>query len=108
MKFCSLKSAANSRRAYNLGSIETFMRIVESGKGVTFIPELAISQLTEEQSKLVRPFAHPIPSREIIMMTGKSFVRNTLLQFLISTIQNALPQEMIISHNIKKNNVVKI
>ncbi|EFN90829.1 hydrogen peroxide-inducible genes activator [Prevotella amnii] len=108
MKFCSLKSAANSKRAYNLGSIETFMRIVESGKGVTFIPELAISQLTEEQSKLVRPFAHPIPSREIIMMTGKSFVRNTLLQFLISTIQNALPQEMIISHNIKKNNVVKI
>ncbi len=32
VKFCHLKSAAKSKKAYNLGSIETFMRIVESGK----------------------------------------------------------------------------
>ena len=43
VKFCHLKSAAVSKKAYTLGSIETFMRIVENGKGVTFIPEMAIS-----------------------------------------------------------------
>lgn len=37
VKFCQLKSATLSKKSYNLGSIETFMRIVEKGKGVTFI-----------------------------------------------------------------------
>ena len=48
-----------SQMAYRLGSMETFMRMVESGKGITFIPELAVAQLTEEQRQLVRPFAIP-------------------------------------------------
>ena len=45
--------------AYRLGSMETFMHMVESGKGITFIPELAVMQLSEEQKELVRPFAIP-------------------------------------------------
>jgi LysR family hydrogen peroxide-inducible transcriptional activator len=36
VKFCHLKAASRSKRAYTLGSIETFMRIVENDKGVTF------------------------------------------------------------------------
>ncbi len=94
-KFCSLKAAAKSKRAYTLGSIETFMRIVESGKGVTFIPELATLQLTQEQKKLVRPFAMPVPTRQIVMITGKSFIRKTLLQFIIENIRAAIPKEML-------------
>lgn len=43
-----------SQMVYRLGSMETFMRMVENGKGITFIPELAVVQLTEEQRKLVR------------------------------------------------------
>lgn len=108
VKFCSLKSVANSKRAYNLGSIETFMRIVESGRGVTFIPELALSQLTEEQRALVRPFAYPIPSREIIMMTGKNFVRSTLLHFLVTAIQDTLPQAMLAQLQTTKHKTIGI
>ena len=70
VKFCHLKSAAVSKKAYTLGSIETFMRIVENGKGVTFIPEMAISQLEDSQKRLVRPFALPEPRREIVMITA--------------------------------------
>lgn len=83
VKFCHLKSAAKSKKAYNLGSIETFMRIVESGKGVTFIPELALKQLTEVQKELVRSFAHPIPTRNIILLTQKNFLRTSLRQLVI-------------------------
>lgn len=95
VKFCQLKSASQSKKAYNLGSIETFMRIVENGKGVTFIPELALRQLTEEQKKLVRPFAIPIPTREIVMMTTRNFIRQTLLQMLIENIRASVPQYML-------------
>lgn len=44
--------------AYRLGSLETFMRMVESGNGVTFIPELATLQLSEEQKSwyVLSPF----------------------------------------------------
>lgn len=92
--YCKLEAATTSKKAYTLGSIETFMRIVENGKGLTFIPELAVSQLTEQQKKLVRSFALPIPTREIVMLTGKNFIRITLRQLLIDTIKNAVPQEM--------------
>ena len=94
VKFCHLKSAARSKKSYNLGSIETFMRIVENGKGVTFIPQLALSQLTDGQKRLVRPFAHPVPSREIILMTSPSFIRRTLLGMFAGWIKDSLPEEI--------------
>ena len=90
-----LKSAAKSKKAYNLGSIETFMRIVESGKGVTFIPELALEQLTEVQEELVRPFAHPIPTRDIILLTQKNFLRTSLRQLVIDKIRASVPAGML-------------
>lgn len=101
VKFCHLKSAVKSKKAYNLGSIETFMRIVESGKGVTFIPELALQQLTDVQKELVRPFAHPIPTRSIVLLTQKNYIRTTQLQLIIDRIQASIPAEMLQSGKIK-------
>jgi LysR family hydrogen peroxide-inducible transcriptional activator len=93
--FCHLKAAARSKKAYTSGSIETFMRIVESGKGVTFIPELATLQLSPVQKELVKPFALPVPTRQIVMLTGKSFIRKTLLQLIIDEIRTAVPTGML-------------
>lgn len=95
VKFCQLKAATKSKKAYNLGSIETFMRIVESGKGVTFIPELALDQLYDSQKELVRPFAHPIPTREVVFLTSKNFIRTTLRKLLIEKIMQAVPEHML-------------
>ena len=82
VRFCQMKSARASQLAYHLGSMETFMRMVESGKGVTFIPELAVLQLGDIQKELVRPFAIPCPTRQIVMLTNKNFIRHTLLEAL--------------------------
>ncbi|MDY6206372.1 MAG: LysR substrate-binding domain-containing protein [Prevotella sp.] len=95
VKFCQLKGASKSQHAYTLGSIETFMRIVENGKGVTFIPELAVYQLNDQQKQHVRPFAIPIPSRDIIFMTGKNFIRHHLLNLIKQEIQGAVPKNML-------------
>jgi len=95
VKFCQLKAATRSKRAYNLGSIETFMRIVENGKGVTFIPELILRQLNEQQKQLVKPFALPVPTREIVMMTEKNFIRTTLLNTVMESIRLSVPKEML-------------
>ena len=74
---------------------ETFMRMVESGKGITFIPELAVMQLTEEQRQLVRPFAIPRPTRQVVLVTNKDFIRHSLLCVLKEEIKAAVPKEML-------------
>lgn len=95
VRFCQLKSARASQLAYRLGSMETFMRMVEGGKGVTFIPGLAVLQLSPAQQELVRPFAIPRPTRRIVMLTTPDFIRHTLLDMLVHEIQSAVPAEML-------------
>lgn len=99
VKYCQLKAAKSSQSAYSLGSIETFMRIVENGQGVTFIPELATMQLTPTQKELVRPFAIPIPTREVVMATSKVFVRQSLLNMIVGQIRNSVPEKMLKLNN---------
>ena len=92
VKFCNLKGARKSKTTYSLGSIETFMRMVEGGMGITFIPELALWQLSDRQMELVRPFALPEPSREIVLVTGKNYLRKTLVNLLVKEICSCLPE----------------
>ncbi|MGN1376553.1 MAG: hydrogen peroxide-inducible genes activator [Prevotella sp.] len=99
IRFCNLKSAKASKETYSLGSIETFMRMVESGLGMTFIPELAVEQLSDAQRQLVRPFALPIPTREIVMITNRSFVRHSVREALINAIVSSVPPCMLKLNN---------
>ena len=99
VKFCSLKSAQVSKNTYSLGSIETFMRMVEGGKGVTFIPELALEQLTDSQRQLVRPFALPIPTRQVVALTTKSFVRLSQLRLVVDAVRKNVPERMLKMNN---------
>ena len=75
------------------------MRMVESGLGMTFIPELALEQLSESQKQLVRPFALPIPTREIVFMTNRSFLRHSVLQALTDAVVKSVPPRMLKLNN---------
>ena len=95
MRFCQMEKVKLRQAAYQLGSLETFMRMVEGGNGITFIPELAIYQLSDQQKELVRPFAIPRPAREIVWVTRKDFIRHTIANLLIRNIKEHIPQEML-------------
>lgn len=95
VRFCQMKSSQTSQLAYNLGSMETFMRMVESGMGITFIPELAEMQLSDQQRELVRPFAIPVPTRQLLLITRRDFIRQTLLDVIVKEIQASIPKEML-------------
>ena len=99
VKFCNLKSANESKSKYSLGSIETFMRMVESGQGVTFIPELALSQLSDSQKRLVRPFALPIPVRDVVLLTTKNFVRHSIANLIVESVKSNVPKSMLSYNN---------
>ena len=95
VRFCSIKAKQNSKLTYQLGSMETFMRMVESGKGMTFVPELAIDQMSDAQKELVRPFAIPTPARHIVMLTDKTFIRQSLINAVQADIQASIPKSML-------------
>lgn len=94
MRFCQMEKVKLHQAAYRLGSLETFMRMVEGGNGITFIPELATLQLNDEQKELVRPFAIPKPTREIVWVTRKDFIRNQIAGILIDVIKKSVPKAM--------------
>lgn len=95
MRFCQREQVKLHQAAYHLGSLETFMHMVESGYGMTFIPELATLQLCPEQKDLVLTFAIPRPTREIYFVTRKDFVRFALSKLLIEHIRESVPKEML-------------
>ena len=88
--------------AYRLGSLETFMRMVESGSGMTFIPELATHQLSERQQELGRPFAIPVPTIAIVWVTRKDFVRHQMARLVIDTIRKSVPKSMLTLQPVQK------
>lgn len=94
-RFCQLQAARASQQAYRLGSMETFMRMVESGKGITFVPGLAVLQLGEAQRELVHPFAIPRPARRIVLLTRPDSIRHSLLAMLVEEIRKSVPREML-------------
>ncbi|WP_102408415.1 hydrogen peroxide-inducible genes activator [Parabacteroides bouchesdurhonensis] len=95
MRFCQMEKVKLHQASYRLGSLETFMRMVESGNGITFIPQLATYQLSNEQKELIRPFAIPKPTREIVWVTRKDFIRHTIAGILIESIKKSVPKEML-------------
>lgn len=94
IRFCQLEAVKLSQMSYRLGSMETFMRMVERGKGITFIPELATDLLADSQRLLVRPFAIPRPTRSIVLITAKDFIRVGLLGILKEAIRHSIPEPM--------------
>ena len=99
VKFCQLKAADKSKSNYLLGSIETFMRMVESGNGITFIPELALEQLSPQQKELARPFGLPIPVREVVMLTTEKFIRKAVQDTITDAIVTHVPERMLRLNN---------
>ncbi|MBL7982465.1 MAG: hydrogen peroxide-inducible genes activator [Flavobacteriales bacterium] len=73
---------------YSSGSIETLKRMVNSGSGVTLVPELSVSP----DDKNVRRFASPEPVREVVMVVRKPFVRRKALEALADAIRAAVPK----------------
>ena len=95
VRFCNINAQRKENLTYRLGSMETFMRMVEQGEGITFVPELALDQMSDRQKELVRPFAIPSPARKIIILTDKKFIRHSLIDTLTSEIQASIPSSML-------------
>ena len=78
---CNLKE--NSLKPKNLdfmaSNINTLVQMVDKVGGLTVLPELAVSQLQENQKDKIHRFKKPFPSREISMIYYKPTYKQKIL-----------------------------
>ena len=80
---------------YESDSIESLKRIVKLQKGLTVIPEMAGWDLQESEKKMLKPFAHMTPVREISLVVNRTFLKKKLIDTLHQTITGSLPAHML-------------
>lgn len=103
LNLCNLKNIVNTEFTYEAGSIETLINIVDSNNGITIIPEMALTHLTEKQRLNVRFFRNTQPVREISLMTRKDFLRERLIDIIEEEIKMSVPaslQDMTLQKNL--------
>ncbi len=90
----SAQTDKNQHLVYRSNSIESLRRIVESKKGVTFIPELATIDIPPHLEDLVKPISGNSPLREISMVTTISNTKERQVEALTATIVKNIPKAM--------------
>lgn len=69
------------------GTFATLIGLVEAGWGLTVIPELTLAGLPAEQRRLhARPFAAPVPAREVSLIRARPYLRRNIADRLAETI----------------------
>lgn len=85
-----------TRRArFESGNLETLKRLVERGEGMTLLPALAAAELSrDEQRAMVRPFAAPVPTREVRLVRRRVDLKRRLVEALADAVGRALPADL--------------
>ncbi|MFQ5446828.1 MAG: hydrogen peroxide-inducible genes activator [Saprospiraceae bacterium] len=88
---CELRKKPASQLEFEAGSIDTLIKMVDHQSGVTIVPELAALTLSEKQKNRLRPFAPPVPAREVSLVTHRDFVKKRLVDVVKMEIMGCLP-----------------
>ncbi|NDV79632.1 hydrogen peroxide-inducible genes activator [Dysgonomonas sp. 511] len=96
LRLCNMRKRKSSHTlfSYEAGSINTLINIVDNNSGMTIIPEMAIDELSEKQRRNVRPLKGMNPVREISLITRREFLRERVIDILISEIKKSVPKEL--------------
>lgn len=97
LKLCNMRKRKSSHSlfSYEAGSINTLINIVDNNSGLTIIPEMAIDELTEAQKRNIRPLKGVSPVREISLVTRREFLRERVLNIIISEVKQAVPKPLL-------------
>jgi LysR family hydrogen peroxide-inducible transcriptional activator len=95
LKICTLSQSGTALPNVEFagGNLETLKNLVLRSGGFTLLPELSVIELSEEERRQrVRPFAKPIPTREVSLVHSRSFWKASIIEALEHTILHCLPQ----------------
>lgn len=86
---CELKKQTrpDGNLTYEAGSIDSLKRLVDSNNGITILPELSISDFTEEEMKSIQYFKQPVPGRQISIVTYRHHLKERVVDVLKEEIE---------------------
>ena len=93
---CAIRKEPDEKQKiiYRSNSIESLCKIVEHGKGMTFIPELATMAVSADQEELIKPIASPAPFREISLAMAHHQQHNSLVDLFVRAGLKPIPARM--------------
>lgn len=96
---CSLSGNINPVQnfSYLSNSIESLCKIVESGHGLTFIPELATLSIPADQEEMIKEISGSEPVREISIATTRMNKSDLLIKIFLDEALKPIPKRMQIS-----------
>lgn len=97
LRICNMRrrKSSHSLFSYEAGSINTLINIVDNNSGLTIIPEMAIDDLTEKQKRNVRQLKGISPVREVSLVTRREFLRERVLDIIISEVKESVPHSLL-------------
>lgn len=75
---------------FEAGSLDTLIHIVDSGLGMTLLPELTIKDMNELELEKVKYFEKPYPSRQVSIAFHKSFLKKNIILTIEKLIKSNL------------------
>lgn len=72
------------RQGFQATSLETLVRLVSSGAGVTLLPEMAVASYTKDIA--ITPILDPVPTRDIGMAWRQSSVRELCCEKIVTAL----------------------
>ena len=79
---------------FESGNLETLVRLVERGDGMTLLPALATTDLTGARRALLKPFVPPVPARDVRLVRRRAYLKRQLVDAVMETLLRALPPEV--------------
>ncbi len=89
LEACSLRQKIPAEYEFQATSLETLRHLVAADTGITLLPALCVDQLNDSDL-VIKPFAKPIPSREVALLCRNSCVREECVRAIAETVRKAV------------------
>lgn len=93
LKICelsNLKAKDKRKYAFKSGSLDSLVKMTNSEKTLTLIPQLYANNLNENLKTKTIEFKPPVPSRQVGLLTHTDFVKKVVLKKLKTIIEEAV------------------
>ncbi len=102
LKLCHRVQDPSQGVKYESGNFQTLIKLVDSGCGMTLIPELTALSLDKTKFKsCVFQFKDPAPKREISLITKRRYAKASIARAISDTIRDSLPGDVKTKRNKK-------
>ncbi len=96
VNLCSFMSGAGGNLPFQFeaGTLETILKLVDREGGLTLIPELAKTDMSDDRKKNILSFSNIRPLREVSLVYSRLFAKHKLINLLWREVRESIPADM--------------